>query len=93
MPNWKLIGATSAAVTVVIIIAAYSLTPGQTVQVPTASALYGSLHVKMSRERVAQSQCIDHGQTCVLNGTPCCLDTDACAGTFPNTYCQPKPTP
>jgi hypothetical protein len=35
--------------------------------------------------RLAQ-QCIPYGQTCVLNGTPCCAGS--CQGNFPNTYCQ-----
>jgi hypothetical protein len=35
---------------------------------------------------VAQN-CIAKGQTCVLNGTPCCAGT-SCQGNFPNTYCQ-----
>lgn len=36
----------------------------------------------------ALPQCVDHGQTCVIGGTPCCDATDTCSGKFPNTYCQ-----
>lgn len=31
--------------------------------------------------------CIEQGQTCTLNGTPCCSPYH-CKGTFPNTTCQ-----
>jgi hypothetical protein len=40
------------------------------------------------RPTLAQDQCIADGQTCTLNGTPCC-GTEKCKGTFPNTTCQP----
>ena len=39
-------------------------------------------------------ECIDCGQPCVINGTPCCPGTEddhcwgVCEGQFPNTYCQ-----
>ncbi|MCC2111932.1 MAG: hypothetical protein KDJ16_07855 [Hyphomicrobiales bacterium] len=33
------------------------------------------------------ASCIDHGQTCTLNGTPCCDPYD-CKGSFPNTTCK-----
>jgi len=36
----------------------------------------------------ALPQCVEHNQTCVIGGTPCCLDTDTCSGKFPNTICQ-----
>jgi hypothetical protein len=89
MRIWKMIGVTSVVI-LAVVTSAYSLIPNETANPLAAPASYGSSHVKMSRERVAQSQCIDHGQTCVLNGTPCCLATDACSGTFPNTICQTK---
>lgn len=38
--------------------------------------------------RTAQSNCIEHGQVCVLGGTRCCDSTDTCNGKFPYTYCQ-----
>ena len=36
----------------------------------------------------ALPECVDHGQTCVIGGTPCCNATDTCSGKFPNTICQ-----
>lgn len=36
--------------------------------------------------RLAQ-QCIPRGQTCVINGTPCCAGA-SCQGQFPYTYCR-----
>jgi len=36
---------------------------------------------------VVAQDCIDKGQACVLNGTPCCGNT-TCQGKFPNTTCQ-----
>jgi hypothetical protein len=36
----------------------------------------------------AAQSCIAHGQTCTINGTPCCNSKDSCKGTFPNTTCQ-----
>jgi hypothetical protein len=42
-------------------------------------------HSLPSSESTAQS-CIAKGQTCVINGTPCCAGS--CQGNFPNTYCQ-----
>ena len=38
--------------------------------------------------RASLPDCVDHGQTCVIGGTPCCDATDTCSGKFPNTYCQ-----
>jgi hypothetical protein len=43
---------------------------------------------RMSLLHRVQNQCIAHGQACVINGTPCCVSTDACKGAFPNTTCQ-----
>ena len=38
----------------------------------------------------ALPECVDHDQTCVLNGTECCdYPQYKCQGTFPNTTCQP----
>jgi hypothetical protein len=36
---------------------------------------------------VVAQDCIDKGQACVINGTPCC-GTTTCQGKFPNTTCQ-----
>lgn len=47
------------------------------------------------RRSAALPECVDRGQPCVVNGTPCCFDPDendpcfgVCEGTFPNTYGQ-----
>jgi len=36
----------------------------------------------------ALPQCVDSGGTCVIGGTACCVATESCSGTFPNTTCQ-----
>ncbi|MGH7023138.1 MAG: hypothetical protein ACREEB_06040 [Caulobacteraceae bacterium] len=47
-------------------------------------------HISKAYLRVAQDQCIEHNQTCTINGTACCLSTDECTGKFPNTTCQAR---
>jgi hypothetical protein len=37
---------------------------------------------------VVAQQCIARGQTCTINGTPCCPGAGECTGKFPYTYCQ-----
>lgn len=32
-------------------------------------------------------ECVEKGQTCILNGTACC-GSYTCKGKFPNTTCQ-----
>lgn len=36
---------------------------------------------------VLAANCIEKGDACILNGTPCCPGSD-CKGKFPNTYCK-----
>ncbi|MGH7023128.1 MAG: hypothetical protein ACREEB_05990 [Caulobacteraceae bacterium] len=55
----------------------------------SSGAATGS-HISKAYLRVAQDQCIEHNQTCTINGTACCLSTDECTGKFPNTTCQAK---
>jgi hypothetical protein len=60
---------------------------------PAGSARWGtllpsSLVPAMTRIPPAtEAGCIEEGQTCVLNGTPCCGSYE-CKGSFPNTTCQ-----
>jgi hypothetical protein len=39
------------------------------------------------RNIILSDSCIEQGQACVLNGTPCC-GSYTCQGRFPNTTCQ-----
>lgn len=97
MRNWKMLGLASAAV-LVAAAAIFSLSPDKAAvaSVPSvvtssqiANVSHAASYTAMSHMRVAQS-CIEHGQTCTINGTPCCQSNDACKGTFPNTTCQAK---
>lgn len=100
MHNWKLMGLTLVfVITAAVAMVGYSPSPCSiaqgsslqpTISLRTTDASHGVLRGDTIRTRIAQSQCIDHNQTCTLNGTPCCLATDECKGPFPNTTCQSK---
>jgi hypothetical protein len=49
-----------------------------------------TLYSKPPGMDIVGDQCIAHGETCTLHGTPCCDDADECGGKFPNTICQLK---
>lgn len=97
MRNSKLFGIFTAAVIVAATMAAFAYPPsggGHTAILKGVLALpyvaetsYAPWHKNVLHVRVAQS-CTEHGQACVLNGTPCCSSADTCKGKFPNTYCQ-----
>ena len=95
MRNWRILSLVSA-ILLVIAAAAYSLSPTKAAVASVSAAAPSSQNANLSHvplggmSRVAQSQCIDHGQTCTINGTPCCQSTDSCTGKFPNTTCQAK---
>jgi hypothetical protein len=50
-------------------------------------ALWDRLLGQRDRGVVIGQNCIAHGQTCTLYGTPCCAPY-SCRGRFPNTTCQ-----
>lgn len=97
MRNWKMFSIVSGALMVTATVAALAYAPvgpgpvsgpASLAAAPyAAKASYAPWHKDALHKRVAQS-CIAHGQTCTINGTPCCNSADACKGTFPNTYCQ-----
>ncbi len=46
-----------------------------------------ALAAALPRHSALAQSCIGQGQTCTLNGTPCCAGY-SCQGQFPNTTCQ-----
>jgi hypothetical protein len=95
MRNWRMLSLVSAILLVAVAatyLPASIKAAAASVSAVAPSSLTANLsHVPLGgMSRVAQSQCIDHGQTCTINGTPCCQSTDSCSGTFPNTICQAK---
>lgn len=50
--------------------------------------LLGLLVAAVAPLFAALPECVDHGQTCIIGGTPCCGAADTCSGKFPNTTCQ-----
>jgi hypothetical protein len=94
MRNWKMTGIAALVVLAAAATAAApasvgtsgATNPATSQRTPNVS--YTAAHVDVTH--VAQTNCIEHGQTCTLNGTACCDSTDECKGTFPNTTCQAK---
>jgi hypothetical protein len=73
----------------------------QKMRIPNKSGLLGAatallafagilvlLYLTAPMASAALPECVDHGQTCVIGGTPCCNADDDCKGKFPNTTCQ-----
>jgi hypothetical protein len=90
MRNWKIVAATFIGLGITSM-AALAYAPEGVANAPSVRLMphmsYAPSHASPMPKRVAD-QCIEHGQACVLNGTPCCNAADSCKGTFPNTYCQ-----
>lgn len=94
MRNWKTITIAAAlclTAATAVALAAYAPAPNSVsptlAAMPQAARITPMVSYK-SALHLAQNQCIAHGQTCTVNGTPCCNSTDSCKGTFPNTTCQ-----
>ncbi|MHB1955018.1 MAG: hypothetical protein ACYCOU_14875 [Sulfobacillus sp.] len=48
---------------------------------------FAAVATALPLRRALAQNCIGPGETCILNGTPCCAGY-SCRGRFPNTTCQ-----